>query len=233
MSSARLIALSIFVGCMVVAFAIIYAVDSRQPLAPVGNQPPANNLVPTTPTSVPNASSPRDVIMGDIAAPIIIIEYGDYQCPFCSQFHAQVGTLLREHYIKSKKAKMVFRNFQFLGQESIAAAQAAECSKDQSKFWSYHDALYTEELLDGKENNGNLNRETLLRLANQEKLDVSVFSQCLDSNVHFAQIQADTLDAQTKYGINSTPTVFINGKKVEGSLSFAALQAQLDMILGV
>src|SRR5438445_241821 len=84
----------------------------------------------------------RDVVLGDANAPVTFIEYGDYQCPFCGQFFTQVESKLRDSYAKTGRVKMVFRSFQFLGPESTAAAGAAECAKDQSKFWSYHDALY-------------------------------------------------------------------------------------------
>jgi|SRR3989344_403375 len=114
---------------------------------------------------------PRDVILGDPKAPVTLIEYGDYQCPFCSRFFKDTEPLIRKNYIETGKVKMVFRNFQFLGSESVNAAQAAECAKDQGKFWVYHDALYAAELEDGRENNGNLKRELFIDLAKSAGLD--------------------------------------------------------------
>ena len=107
----------------------------------------------------------RDVVLGDPAAPVTIIEYGDYQCPWCARFFDQIEPSLRANYIEPKKAKMVFRNFQFLSQESVDAAEAAECAKDQGKFWEFHDAIYKAELADGVEHNKNLNTDLFFQIA--------------------------------------------------------------------
>lgn len=132
-----------------------------------------SNQVPTVVSNQPSTKeiSSRDVVLGDPKAPVTLIEYGDYQCPFCGRFFKDTEPLIRENYIKTGKVKMVFRNFQFLGSESVSAAEAAECAKDQGKFWAYHDALYTTELNDGKENNGNLTRELFIDLAKSTGLD--------------------------------------------------------------
>ncbi len=86
--------------------------------------------------------APRDVILGDPKAPVTVIEYGDYQCPYCGKFFSEDEIPLRDEYIKTNKVRMIFRNFQFLGPESNAAASAAECAKDQKQFWAYHDSIY-------------------------------------------------------------------------------------------
>jgi protein-disulfide isomerase len=118
----------------------------------------------------PTPVGARDVILGDTKAPVTVIEYGDYQCPFCARFFTDVEPLLREQYIKTGKVRMIFRNYPFLGNESIAAAEAAECAKDQGKFWDFHDALYTAEHQDGRENNGNLTNQAFYQLADSIKL---------------------------------------------------------------
>jgi protein-disulfide isomerase len=100
------------------------------------------NPIPA-PESGPLALTSRDVVLGDSNAPVTLIEYGDYQCQFCGVYFQQVEPVLRSQYIDTGKVKMVFRNFQFLSPESVAAAEAAECAKDQDAFWEYHDALYT------------------------------------------------------------------------------------------
>jgi protein-disulfide isomerase len=121
------------------------------------------------PTAAP--IGPRDVILGDPNAPVTFIEYGDYQCPFCARFFTDVEPLIKDQYVKTGKVKMIFRSYPFLGNESVLAAQAAECAKDQGKFWEYHDALYTAESQDAHENNGNLNRDLFLTLAQNLHLD--------------------------------------------------------------
>lgn len=120
------------------------------------------------PTTGPLALTSSDVIMGKADAPVTVIEYGDYQCPFCELFYAQVQPTI-EQYAQQGKVKFVFRDFPFLGQESLDAGAAAECAKDSGKFWEYHDALYAAKTEDaqkygGGENDGFISRDTLLNL---------------------------------------------------------------------
>ena len=145
---------SIIAAGVMISGSIVYLVGSKNSPQVAGL--PQDQLAAVG-TVGPAEVGGRDAILGDPDAPVTIIEYGDFQCPFCARFHEQVSPRLREEYIKTGKARMVFRNFQFLGPESVAAAEAAECAKDQGKFWTYHDAIYDEELRDGQENNGNLN----------------------------------------------------------------------------
>jgi protein-disulfide isomerase len=172
----------------------------------------------------------RDVIMGDPNAPVSIIEYGDYQCPFCVKFFKEAESQIREAYIKTGKVKLVFRNFQFLGPESILAAQAAECAKDQKKFWEFHDGIYLMEERDGQEHNGNLNIQSLTNLASEKGLDVGVFSKCLSVNTYEEQVKKDTTAAQA-VGVRSTPTIFVNGQKFEGAYPFENFKQAIETAL--
>lgn len=174
--------------------------------------------------------TPRDVILGDPGAPVTLIEYGDYQCPFCGRFFTQVELQLRESYIKNKKVRMVFKNLQFLGPESTKAAEAAECAKDQNKFWAYHDALYSAEIADGREGNGNLKRDLFVQLAGNLNLDMKAFASCFDSNKYQKQIAQDTSVAQSA-GVNSTPTSFVNGQRLQGALPYDQFVAAIDAAL--
>lgn len=172
----------------------------------------------------------RDVILGDPNAPVAIVEYGDYQCPFCGKFFEQTESLIRENYIANGKAKLVYRSLAFLGEESISSSLAAECAKDQGKFWTYHDALYKAEIADGAENNGNLNRDLFLRLAGDLKLNVPDFTTCYDGNKYASEI-AQVRDRAESAGVNSTPTTFVNGEKVKGAVSFDSIKAVIDKYL--
>ena len=205
---------SIVVAALLISGSIIYLVGSlnKNP-APVAGDPNGGVAV-----EAPTISD-RDVILGDANAPVAIIEYGDYQCPFCVRFFEQTEPSIRDQYIKTGKVKMVFRGFQFLGPESVAAGEAAECSKDQNSFWSYHDALYMAESKDGQEHNGNLNRTLFMKIAADLKLDTKAFGQCLDTHKYAQQVQAITNDAG-KVGVNSTPTIFVNDQKVVGAQPF-------------
>ena len=180
-------------------------------------------------TSLPPIGS-RDVVLGDSNAPVSLIEYGDYQCPFCGRFFSQVEPSLRDQYIKTGKVKMVYRNFQFLGAESIAAGAAAECAKDQGKFWAFHDALYAAEIKDGQENNGNLNKDLFVKLADGTGMDVPAFTSCYDSNKYVAQIEKDK-DSAGAIGVNATPMTYVNGTLIQGAQPYPAFAAVIEEAL--
>lgn len=202
---------------------IIYLVGSKERSPERGqNNPPAGGA----PTAKIEVGS-RDVILGDPKAPVTLIEFGDYQCPFCARFFVDTEPKLRDQYIKTGKVKMVFRNFQFLGPESYAAAEAAECAKDQKQFWAFHDALYDAEHKDGREHNGNLNRDLFMKIASILKLDTKAFASCVDTKTYEAQIKSDT-EAARKFDVNSTPTSFVNGKKIEGAQPFEVFKSLID-----
>lgn len=218
---------SILVAAILISGSIVYLVGSKSSEG-VGAKDPGQ--LAAVKEVAPLKTSDRDVILGDPKAPVTFIEFGDYQCPFCGRFFEQVEVPLRENYIKSGKVKMVFRNFSFLGPESTAAAEAAECAKDQKQFWAYHDLIYQTEIKDGRENNGNLNRDLFLKLADELRLDRSAFASCFDSKKYEGQIQKDTDNAKA-LGINSTPTTFVNSQKLVGALPYSQFQAAIDSIL--
>ena len=162
----------------------------------------------------------RDVILGDPKAPVTIIEYGDYQCPFCGQkFFMETEPLIRAQYIDTGKVRMVYRNFAFLGPESVAAAEAAECAKDQKKFWSFHDEVYKKEAADGSEHNGNLSRDLFLSIAKDIGLDTETFKSCVDSGKHASVVEQELISGRDA-GVDSTPTFFVNGQKIRGAIPF-------------
>src|SRR3989344_6092423 len=83
-----------------------------------------------------------DFVSGNPAAKIVLIEYGDFQCPFCGRFFKTTEQEIKEKYIKSGEAVFVWRDFAFLGEESFRSAEAARCAGEQGKFWEYHDYLF-------------------------------------------------------------------------------------------
>lgn len=171
-----------------------------------------------------------DVILGSKDAPVTIVEFGDYQCPFCGHFFSEIEPQLRKEYIETGKVKMVYKDFAFLGPESQAAAQAAECAKDQNSYWLYHDALYREEIADNQENNGNLTSDRLKEIASEIGLNQSQFNPCFDSKKYEAEVNGDYDEAQS-VGVKATPTIFINDQKFEGALPFSVFKEVIDKIL--
>lgn len=171
-----------------------------------------------------------DVVLGDLSAPVTIVEYSDFQCPYCERFFSQTETKVRENYIKTNKVNFVYRHFAFLGNESKEGAQATECAKDQGKFWDFHDALFTAEVKDGQENNGNMNRSLFMTLSGQLKMNTEQFASCFDSKKYAAKVSSDYAGAQA-VGVQATPTLFVNGTKVEGAMPYEQFRTTIDQAL--
>jgi protein-disulfide isomerase len=165
---------------------------------------------------------PRDNVSqktwGKAEAPVKIIEFADFQCPFCRQFTRDTEQQLAAEFIQSGDVQLIFHHFAFLGPESGRAAEAAECAADQNHFWDYHDLLY---LRQGSENTGVFSPENLKSFAKElnkafPEFNVDTFGSCLDSGRKRAAVDLETAQARDA-GVSSTPTFLINGKLVTGA----------------
>lgn len=151
-------------------------------------------------------------ILGDEKAKITIIEFADYQCPFCESFFSQVEPILRDQYIKKGQVKIQWRDFAFLGPESFWASEAARCANDQGKFWQYHDLLFNRQK---GENEGAFSKENLKKFASELGLNTQEFDACLDTG-KYTQAVKDDSDYGRSVGVTGTPGTFINGEQVVG-----------------
>jgi protein-disulfide isomerase len=165
--------------------------------------------------------------MGDPNAPVKIIEYGDFQCPFCRRFWQQTEPQIIETYVKTGKVYFEYDSFAFLGPESTTAAEAAYCAGEQRKFWEYHDILFASGT---GENVGDFTAEKLSRYAASIGLEADQFDACLTSEKYGAQVKQD-MQAAKASGVHATPSFLINGRLVEGAQPFAAFQKIIDDIL--
>ncbi len=170
------------------------------------------------------AFSSSDFVLGDQNAPVTIIEYSDFQCPFCGKFFKETESMLREKYIKTGKVKFIYRSFAFLGQESLLAANAARCAGEQGKFWQYHDYLYSNQ---SGENQGAFSKDNLKSFATALGLDTEKFNACLDSEKYTDLIQKET-KAGGEAGVQGTPANFINGTLYPGALPAATFTQIID-----
>ena len=221
---------AIIIAGLLIAGAIIYVVGSGDSvIAPTGNTTPTQTQ--TKEISAILKIGGRDVVTGDVNAPVTLIEYGDFQCPFCHRYFSQAEPLIRENYIKTGKVKAVYRDLAFLGAESQAAAESAECAKDQSKFWEYHDALYKAETEDGQENNGNLTKDFFLKLAGDLKMDTAAFGSCIDSHKYQSYVKQQSADGETAIGNLTSPVAFINGAMVKGAQPYDTFKVAIDSAL--
>jgi protein-disulfide isomerase len=218
-----LLPMSIIIGAVLISGSIFFVMGKSSPN-------PDGDLAQVGGGDVKVEITSRDVVLGDPNAPISFIEYADFQCPFCGRHFTETEKPLRDLYVKTGKVKMVSRNFAFLGPESFAAAEAAECAKDQSQFWAYRDALYEAEVKDGKEHNGNLNRDLFMQIATDLKMDTKTFGSCYDSKKYADQVKKESDEAR-QFGVQSTPTFFINGQKIEGAFPVDDFKKAIDDLL--
>lgn len=152
--------------------------------------------------------------LGPTDSKVTIVEFADFQCPFCGQWHSEIYPKLKTEYIDTNKVSFVYWDLAFLGEESGLAAEAALCAKDQDKFWEYHDKLFTNQ---SGENQGAFSRVNLKKFAQELGIDGKVFNNCVDARIYKPIVEESTSQASS-YGVASTPTVFVKGKKIEGMI---------------
>ncbi|RMW40131.1 MAG: protein-disulfide isomerase [Nitrosopumilus sp.] len=146
-------------------------------------------------------------ILGDSNAPVTLVEFGDYQCHFCNVFfHSTEGDILT-NYVETGKVRMIFKDYNIIGPDSVNASHGAHCANDQGMFWEYHDILYNNWT---GENNGWASSENLLRMAQEIGLDVEVWSQCMIDGNHSQVIVASNDDARA-LELTGTPAFFVIG----------------------
>ena len=107
--------------------------------------------------------SEKDFVLGNQNAPITIVLYVDFQCPFCGKFFKETEQTVLANYVKDGKVKLVSRDFAFLGDESLKSAEATRCANDQGKFWEYHDYLFTHQKGENRGDFSNLNLKTFAK----------------------------------------------------------------------
>jgi len=161
-------------------------------------------------------SADRDHIQGPVDAPLTLLEYGDYQCPFCGAAYPIVREVQAQLGVR-----FVFRNFPITTSHPRAeqAAEAAEAAGAQGKFWEMHDTLY--------ENQDRLGDDDLHGYAEQLGLDVGRFDADLAEHVHAARVREDFMSG-VRSGVNGTPTFYVNGVRHDGGYELESLLAALE-----
>ncbi|MCB0154081.1 MAG: DsbA family protein [Anaerolineae bacterium] len=203
----------LIMGIVAIAVIIVAAVV-------ILNQPQAN--LPVQPAEVS-----LDKSEGDPQAPVVVVEYADFQCPYCRQFATGPERQLKTDYVDSGQVRFVFRHMAFIGDESRQAAQASECANAQGRFWAYHDQLFAAQT---GENVGDFSADHLQQFAVDLGLDSPQFNQCLDSSQYQTKVQQEVSEAQ-RLGVNSTPTLFVNGQRIRQGSDYQTLQAAIEAAL--
>jgi protein-disulfide isomerase len=170
-------------------------------------------------------------VEGDEDAPITIIEFGDYQCPKCKDWFQNEKSKITSNYITKGIAKLYFLDSAWLGDDSIAAAQAAYCADDQGKFIEYHSTLYTNQ---AGIQDGWANMDALKQFATDLELDAEMFNECLDSGIYADRVSHNT-EVGASLGVVGTPYFFIVGpegdiKKIAGPQPSIVFDAAINSL---
>lgn len=186
-----------------------------------------------TPSQPKKISFDNDPMRGDPDAPITIVEFSDFQCPFCARFHVQTLPLLLEEYIDEGKVNLVYRDFpiQSIHPNALPAAVAAECANEQGKYWEYHDALF-EKQSGWNKLDSNTVISTFSQYASEIGLEQDQFDSCLGSGKYLEEVQGDLSDGRD-YQITGTPGFFIGNEeigfvKINGAQPFDSFKRVID-----
>jgi protein-disulfide isomerase len=155
-------------------------------------------------------------VRGTPSAPVVLVEYADYECPYCQQVQPVLDRVVNEY---KDKVVFAFKDVPLpMHANAQKAAEAAHCAEAQGKFWEYHDLLFTSKQLEMSKLKDN---------ARQLKLDGAAFDKCLESGARFELIKSQLKEAE-KLGLNGTPTFFINGKVAYGNLTYDQLHQMIE-----
>lgn len=157
-------------------------------------------------------------ILGDPDAPITLVEFGDYQCHYCNVFFQSIEKDIVKNYVDTGKVKIIFKDYNIIGEDSVKASQGAHCANDQGLFWEYHDILYSNWT---GENNGWASSENLAIFAQQIGLNMNKWSECMNKGSHSQIILKSNDDARTLQ-LTGTPAFFIINSEGEVSKLFGA-----------
>lgn len=161
------------------------------------------------PNSRFTVSADGDPFIGPADAPIVIVEFSDFNCGFCKRFVDNTLQSILNNY--GDQVRFIYRDYPILAESSLTAALAGECANEQGKFWDFHHALFA--------NQGNFSRDSLVRMAEEVGADTTIFASCLDDQKYMDEVVADYRDAQ-RIGIRGTPAFFINGRPISGAQAY-------------
>ncbi|MBE2220527.1 MAG: DsbA family protein [Anaerolineae bacterium] len=214
---------NIYIGIGIIAIVIMAGLlnwmqQIRSAQAEATFQPP--NILTTPAITDGKTWGPAD-------APVVIQEFSDFQCPYCRRFTIGTSQQIIEKYGDSGQVRFEYNHYAFLGQESVQAAEAAECANEQGAFWDYHDTLF---LNQNGENQGAFNDSNLKSFAARIGLDEQAFNACLDSGKYQEAVEASFANG-VELGVKSTPSFIVNGELVNGALPFADFDQVIESAL--
>jgi len=163
----------------------------------------------------------NEKVKGNPDAPVTILEYSDFECPYCKRFVDDTLPSIEREYISTGKVKFVYNHFPLrsIHYNAQSAAEASECANEQGKFWKYHDILF--------QNSPRLKENNLLDYATQIGLDTEKFKECLSSGKYESVVEKELREG-SKFGVTGTPGFIINGKLITGAQPFSVFKQAID-----
>ena len=228
----RIILMLVIAGVILLFGGILILTTGGKKASPMPTQTTKGGAPIVNPTPVERKFVDRNVT-GKPDAPVTIIEYSDFQCPFCDRFATQTEPLIVKNYVNTGKVRFVFRSFgNWIGPESLNAAEAAYCAGDQGKFWQMHDILFANRL---GENVGSFTIPRILKMAEAIHLNMGEFKKCLMSHKYQQQAMQDLKDGK-QAGVKGTPSFVIiapdgSQELIVGALPYSDFQKAIEKAL--
>lgn len=204
-------------------FGKMQGMETNSAPAPIAAAPDAAPQAPTAPTGPVDVENGHFPVKGDENAPVTIVEFSDFECPFCGRFYTDTLPTLIKDYIDTGKAKLYYRHFPLsFHPQARPLALASECADEQDMFWEFHDKVF--------ENNASIstsNADTYKQWAADLGMDTGDFNDCLDNEEYAENVDKDTADG-TAAGVSGTPTFYINGLQLVGAQPIDAFKKIID-----
>ncbi|MDP3763618.1 MAG: DsbA family protein [bacterium] len=219
--------ISILIAAVLISGSLIYNSNSSKSVAGSAKNAGQAAIGNEQPSGPVNVSADDDAYLGNKNAPVTLIEFSDFQCPFCRKFYRETLPQIKKEYIDTGKARLVYRDFPLsFHPGATPAAEGTECAREQGKFWEMHDVIFDEQ---EKQGSGTIQftADDVKKWAAKIGLNTSKFNQCLDSGKYKKEVEKDITDGSAA-GVTGTPAVFINGRLVVGAQPFAAFKVIID-----
>ena len=190
--------------------------------AEVVNQPSVNQPTANQPAAVQSFSiTKEDKVRGNFDAPVTLVEFSDFECPFCERIYPTFKKILADY---PGKVRLVYKYFPLsFHPNAQKASEAGECANEQGKFWEMHDKLFDNQA-------SGFSVDKFKQWAGEIGLKTNQFNDCLDSGKYASKVGADEQEGQAK-GVNGTPATFVNGELISGALPYESFKQAIDTIL--
>lgn len=223
-SRTRLVIGAGIVLVVLVVLAVVTVTTSRSTPAAT---PTSSDPVAQARLDVPRRQDGDPLALGRVDAPVVLAEWGDFQCPFCRLYSTSTEPALIRQYVDSGQVRIEWHDFAYLGPESVLEARAARAAGRQGQFWAFHGALYADQ---APENRGEVTEASLAALAGRLGLDVGRFRADF-ADPAIAQAVADDQALGSRLGVGGVPSFVIGDQLIFGAQPLSTFQQALDTAL--